>query len=163
MEQQRCRNKKSMKRSVPGTGAGTNVRLHDTLMTWRQEYPVARQIGHQAALATTGVEVLGGLSAITLGDSRPGADRSAEPEPGCHVDSGRGVRPQQRSHRRPDAVYDAALGYAKAMNRAVHSRLRVKLRAPDGCSASVVEFCKRGIGWNSHRGEAQSVTWRGRV
>ena len=48
-------------------GAGANVRVHEMLITWRQEHPIARQVGRQVVLATTGLEVLGGLSAITLG------------------------------------------------------------------------------------------------
>jgi len=47
-------------------GAGIEVRIQDTLLMWRQEHSIARQISHQAVLATTGIEILGGLSAITL-------------------------------------------------------------------------------------------------
>jgi hypothetical protein len=48
-------------------GAGTNVRINDMVMTSRQEHPIARQVARQAVLATTGLQVLVGLGAITLG------------------------------------------------------------------------------------------------
>jgi hypothetical protein len=48
-------------------GAGTRIRLDDIVMTYRQEHPMARQVAHQSVLATTGVQVLVGLGAITFG------------------------------------------------------------------------------------------------
>ena len=48
-------------------GAGANVRINDLVITYREEHPMARHIARQAVLATTGLQVLVGLGAITLG------------------------------------------------------------------------------------------------
>lgn len=48
-------------------GAGANVRINDLVMTYRQEQPIARQVAREAVLATTGLQMLVGFGAITLG------------------------------------------------------------------------------------------------
>jgi hypothetical protein len=48
-------------------GAGANIRVNDMVMTYRHEHPMARQVAREAVLATTGLQVLTGLGAITLG------------------------------------------------------------------------------------------------
>jgi hypothetical protein len=48
-------------------GAGANVRVNDLVMTYKQEHPIARQAAHEAVFAATGLQVLIGLGAITLG------------------------------------------------------------------------------------------------
>jgi len=48
-------------------GSGANVRINDLAMAYRQEHPVARRLAREAVIATTGLQVLIGLGAITLG------------------------------------------------------------------------------------------------
>lgn len=48
-------------------GAGANLRVNGLMMTYRQEHPIARQVARQAVLATAGLQLLVGFSAITLG------------------------------------------------------------------------------------------------
>jgi hypothetical protein len=48
-------------------GSGANVRMNDLAMAYRQEHPAARRVMREAVIATTGLQVLVGLGAITLG------------------------------------------------------------------------------------------------
>ena len=50
-----------------GDRSGANIRIREIVMAYRQELPVARQVARQSVLATTGVQVLAGLGAVTLG------------------------------------------------------------------------------------------------
>lgn len=48
-------------------GAGANMRINELTMAYRQEHPMARHIAREAVKGTTGLQVLAGLGAITLG------------------------------------------------------------------------------------------------
>jgi hypothetical protein len=48
-------------------GAGTNVSINELLVAHRGEHGLARRVIRQAVFATTGLQVLVGLGAITLG------------------------------------------------------------------------------------------------
>jgi hypothetical protein len=48
-------------------GAGANMRINELTMGHREEHPMARSIAREAVKATTGLQVLAGLGAITLG------------------------------------------------------------------------------------------------
>jgi hypothetical protein len=48
-------------------GSGANVRINDLALAYRQEHPVARRLAREAVVATTGLQALVGLGAITLG------------------------------------------------------------------------------------------------
>jgi hypothetical protein len=48
-------------------GSGANVRINQLTLGYRQEHPMARQIAREAVRATTGLQILAGLGAITLG------------------------------------------------------------------------------------------------
>lgn len=48
-------------------GSGANTRINDLAMAYRQEHPAARQLAREAVDATTGLQTLVGLGAITLG------------------------------------------------------------------------------------------------
>jgi hypothetical protein len=48
-------------------GAGANIRINELSAMHRQEHPMARNITHEAVRATTGLQVLAGIAAITLG------------------------------------------------------------------------------------------------
>jgi hypothetical protein len=48
-------------------GAGTNMRINHLTVAYRQEHPIAQEVAREAVRATTGLQVLAGLGAITLG------------------------------------------------------------------------------------------------
>lgn len=48
-------------------GAGANVRINELVVVHREDHPMARGVIRQAVLATTGLQVLVGLGAVTLG------------------------------------------------------------------------------------------------
>ena len=48
-------------------GSGANVRINDLAIAYRDEHPVARRVIREAVLATTGLQLLIGIGAITLG------------------------------------------------------------------------------------------------
>ncbi len=48
-------------------GAGANVRINELVVVHREDQPMARNLIRQAVLATTGLQVLVGLGAVTLG------------------------------------------------------------------------------------------------
>ncbi len=48
-------------------GAGANMRINELTTTFRQEHPMAQRVAHEAVRAATGIQVLAGLAAITLG------------------------------------------------------------------------------------------------
>jgi hypothetical protein len=48
-------------------GAGATVRINELAVGYRQEHPIAHQIAREAVRATSGLQILAGLGAITLG------------------------------------------------------------------------------------------------
>jgi hypothetical protein len=48
-------------------GAGSNMRINEMSVVYRQEHPMAQRIAREAVRGTTGLQILAGLGAITLG------------------------------------------------------------------------------------------------
>jgi len=48
-------------------GAGANIRINDMAMEYRAEHPMVRRVVGEAVKASSGLQVLAGLGAITLG------------------------------------------------------------------------------------------------
>jgi hypothetical protein len=48
-------------------GAGTNVRISELTMGYREDHPMIRKVTREAVRGTTGLQVLVGLASITLG------------------------------------------------------------------------------------------------
>jgi hypothetical protein len=48
-------------------GAGSNMRINEMAVAYRQEHPMAQRIAREVVRGTTGLQILVGLGAITLG------------------------------------------------------------------------------------------------